>query len=98
MALIKNHKATIIFGCLINLAFVVLKFVVFLYTHVGLFFADAIDSFVDFFVIFLVLFFLRFQLNGHVSLPTKTFLEVDPCIFQGQSMEFHHRVPNCNHT
>jgi Co/Zn/Cd efflux system component len=75
MPLITNHKITVVLGLLINLAFVALKFVVFLKSHVGLFFADAIDSFVDCFVIFLIVVFLRFNLNGKLSFLTKDFLE-----------------------
>jgi len=60
----------------INLAFMVLKFIIYLYSHLNLFFADTIDSFVDSFVIFLIIIFLRFNLNG-----TLTFLNMDMMIF-----------------
>jgi len=72
MAIIKNGKITVILGIIINIIFLVLKFIIFLYSKVGLFFSDAIDSFVDGFVIFMVVLFLRFDLNG-----TLTYLNMD---------------------
>eukprot|EP01118_Nematostelium_gracile_P000919 TRINITY_DN10914_c0_g1_i2.p1 TRINITY_DN10914_c0_g1~~TRINITY_DN10914_c0_g1_i2.p1 ORF type:complete len:237 (+),score=31.67 TRINITY_DN10914_c0_g1_i2:87-797(+) len=74
MPLIKNAKATIICGIVINMAFMALKFVIFIYSHVNLFFADTIDSFVDTFVIFMVLIFLRFNLNGKLTYLTMDFM------------------------
>jgi len=74
--LIKNSKVTVILGIIINLLFMVLKFVIFLFTHVNLFFADTIDSFVDCFVIFMIVIFLRFNLNGKL-----TYLNMDIMFF-----------------
>jgi len=67
MALIKNSKVTVVLGIVINLAFMILKFICFLYSHLNLFFADTIDSFVDCFVICLIPVFLRFNLNGKLT-------------------------------
>jgi len=74
MALIKDHRVTVVLSLLLNLGFIVVKFVAFLYSHVNLFFADAIDSFVDFFVVFLVLFFLSFNFDAKLSLLSKDLL------------------------
>ena len=76
MAIIKNHKATIVLGILINIAFLILKFVIFIYSHVNLFFADSIDSFADCFVIFIIVIFLRFNLNNKL-----TYLNMDIMLF-----------------
>ncbi len=57
MAVIKDRVLTINLGLAINVAFMILKFVVFIYSKLNLFFADAIDSFADSFVIFLIIFF-----------------------------------------
>lgn len=76
MALIKNGKVTIIAGLGINVVLLVLKFVVFLRTHVGLFFADAIDSYADSFVIMIIVIFLGFNLNNKL-----TFLNMDMVFF-----------------
>src|SRR3989338_1333258 len=76
MALIKDGKVCVIVGIVINIVFIILKFVVYLLSHLNLFFADAIDSFVDGFVIFLVLIFLRFDFEGKL-----TYLNMDIMLF-----------------
>jgi divalent metal cation (Fe/Co/Zn/Cd) transporter len=68
MALITNHRVTVILSLFINVLFIAAKFVAFLFSHVNLFFADAVDSFVDLYVVFLILVFLRFNLNGKLTL------------------------------
>jgi len=75
MALIKNHKVTVIVGIIINLIFVAVKFFVSLESHVNLFFADAVDSFVDGFVIVLILVWLRFNLDGKLTFLSLDFLQ-----------------------
>jgi divalent metal cation (Fe/Co/Zn/Cd) transporter len=72
MAVIKNREATVVVGLVINVAFMALKLIVFMYSHVNLFFADAIDSFVDGFVIFLTVIFLHFNFDNKL-----TYLTVD---------------------
>ena len=76
MALIRNPKATIIVGIIINIAFLILKFVIFIYSHVNLFFSDAIDSFADCFIIIVIVIFLRFNLNNKL-----TYLNMDIMFF-----------------
>lgn len=85
MALIKNPKVTVIVGIIINLIFVAVKFFASVVSHVNLFFADAVDSFVDGFVIFLILIWLRFNLDGKM-----TFLGRLSSI---QPVECHYRLP-----
>ena len=77
MAVVQSGKTTVILGLLINLGLVVLKFIVYLYSHLNLFFADAIDSLVDSFVIFLIVIFLQFNL----SKKTLTYLNLDIMFF-----------------
>lgn len=75
MALIKNPKVTVIVGIIINLIFVAVKFFASVVSHVNLFFADAVDSFVDGFVIFLILIWLRFNLDGKMTFLGLDFLQ-----------------------
>lgn len=75
MALIRSAPATVVAGLLLNMAFLALKFVVFLYSFVGLFFADAVDSFADCFVLLLLLVFLRFDWSKRITYATKDTLE-----------------------
>ena len=63
MAIIEDPKLTITVGLIINLIFMIVKFFAFLYSHVNLFFTDAIDSFVDSFIIFLIFIFLDYNIN-----------------------------------
>lgn len=71
-----NHRLTVILGVFINLAFVGIKFFfASLRSHVNLFFADAIDSFVDCYVIVLIVVWLRFNLNGKLTYLSVDFLQ-----------------------
>lgn len=72
MAIIKDGKTCVVVGLTINGVFLALKFVVFLYSRVNLFFADAIDSVADGFILFVLLLFLRFNFQTKV-----TFLSMD---------------------
>jgi divalent metal cation (Fe/Co/Zn/Cd) transporter len=67
MPLIEDGKTTVLLGTAINLGFLVLKFIVFLQTEVGLFFADTIDSFVDLSIILMIFLFLRFDFQNKVT-------------------------------
>ena len=72
MAIIKDGHTSVLVGLIINAVFLILKFAVFLYSHVNLFFADAIDSVADAFILFLLVLLLRFSFRTKV-----TFLSMD---------------------
>jgi Co/Zn/Cd efflux system component len=76
MAIIEDGKTCVIVGITVNALFLVLKFVVFIYSHLNLFFTDCIDSFADAFIILLLLIALRFNLSNKV-----TFLNMDIMFF-----------------
>ena len=72
MALIRDGRTCVIVGVSINLLFLVLKFGAYIYTHVNLFFADAVDSVADAFILALLLLFLSCDFRTRV-----TFLHMD---------------------
>lgn len=88
MAIIEDGKTTILVGIGINLAFMVLKFIIFLYSNVNLFFADTIDSVCDSMIMFMVIVFLKFNINA----TTLTFLNMDMMFLSQWSMVLIFRV------
>ena len=88
MAIIEDPKLTITVGLIINLIFMMVKFFAFLYSHVNLFFTDAIDSFVDSFIIFLIFIFLDYNIND----KTLTYLNMDIMFFCQWSIIFIFRI------
>lgn len=76
MVLIEDGRTSVVAGLSINIIFMFLKFIIFLYSHVNLYFTDAIDSFADSFVIFLILIFLKYNFNNKL-----TFLNMDIMFF-----------------
>jgi len=88
MALIEDGKTTIMVGIAINIAFMILKFYIFLSSKVNLFFADTIDSVVDSIIMFMIIIFLRFNINA----KTLTFLNMDMMFLSQWSMVIIFRV------
>ena len=76
MPLVNDGKISVVAGLVINLVFLIVKFVAYLYSHLNLFFADAIDSVADAFVISLILIFLQFNFENKL-----TFLNMDLMFF-----------------
>lgn len=88
MAIIEDPKVTVTVGLIMNLIFMIIKFIVFIYSHVNLFFTDAIDSFVDSFIIFLIFIFLDYNINN----KTLTYLNMDIMFFCQWSIIFIFRI------